>query len=104
MMHRAAQPTTKHRWLAGLATTCLVLAASGCEEPAHAAVVKCSGSNLSDVAVSTDCTVNIAKFDKQPSASITVNTKRQARTRAGAVRSGAVSEDLGRRGNIQNKK
>ena len=31
--------------------TCLALAASGCRPPGHAAVVRCSGSNLADINV-----------------------------------------------------
>src|SRR3546814_7958516 len=63
----------------------------------------CSGSNLSDVAVSKDCTVTIAKFDKQASASIKVNTKRRQAFVKGrfTVQQGTVRIEL--RGNTGTK-
>lgn len=57
--------------------TCLALAASGCRPPGHAAVVRCSGSNLADINVKKDCEVGIGKFDRQTSATIKVDTRRR---------------------------
>lgn len=103
MMRPAMQFATRHRWLAGLGTACLVIAASGCEAPPHAAVVKCSGSNLSDVAVKKDCTVTIARFDKQASARIKVDTRRRQAFVRGrfTVQQGTVRIEL--RGNTGTK-
>ena len=55
----------------------MALAASGCEAPAHAAVVKCSGTSISLVDMRHDCTLTIAQSDRQTSASIKINTKRR---------------------------
>src|SRR3546814_2741459 len=103
MMRPAMRAATKHRWLTGLGAAFLVLAATGCEAPPHAAVVKCSGSNLSDVAVKKDCTVTIARFDKQASASIKVDTRRRQAFVHGrfTVQQGTVRIEL--RGNTGTK-
>lgn len=50
---------------------------SGCDAPAHAAVVKCSSANLADVRVNQDCTITVQQFSEQTSALIKVNTKRR---------------------------
>lgn len=63
--------------MAGLGAACLTLAASGCRPPDHAAVVKCSGSNIAEVDVKKDCDVGIRKFDRQTSATIRVDTRRR---------------------------
>lgn len=103
MMRAAVHATTKRRWLTGLGAACLALAVSGCEAPPHAAAVKCSGSNLSGVAVKKDCTVTLEKFDKQASATIKVKTKRhQAFVRGRfTVQQGTVRIEL--RGNTGSK-
>ncbi|MCD9027121.1 hypothetical protein LDO26_02690 [Luteimonas sp. BDR2-5] len=80
MMRPGIRAATKHPWLAVLGAASLVLAASGCEAPAHAAVVKCSGSVVVadiDDDVKKDCTLAIAKFDRQTSASIRIDTGRR---------------------------
>jgi len=76
-MHIPQLSTTNRRWLAGLGAACVALAASGCEAPEHAAVVKCSARNVADVAVKKDCTVTIARFDHRATASIPANTRRR---------------------------
>jgi len=103
MMRADVHATTTHRWLASLGAACLALAASGCEAPPHAAVVKCSGANLSDVAVTKDCTVTIEKFDRQASATIKVKTKRRQAFVRGrfTVQQGTVRIEL--RGNTGTK-
>ena len=103
MMRPAVRSTTMRRRLAGLGVACFVLATSGCEAPAHAAAVKCSGSNLSDVAVKKDCTVTIARFDQQASASIKVDTRRRQAFVRGrfTVQEGTVRIEL--RGNTGTK-
>lgn len=91
-MRPAIHAATKRRWLAGLGAASLALATSSCEAPAHAAVVKCSGSNFSNIAVKKDCTVTIAQFDRQTSASIKVDTSRRQAFVSGTftVRQGTV--------------
>lgn len=103
MTRSAGRCTTRRRRLAGLGIACLVLAATGCEAPPHAAVVKCSGSNLSDVAVKRDCTVTIARLDKQASASIKVPARRRQAFVRGrlTVQEGTVRIEL--RGNAGTK-
>ena len=76
-MHLLQLPTANRRWLAGRGAACLALAASGCEAPEHAAVVKCTARNVADVAAKKDCTVTIAKFDHLVTASIKANTARR---------------------------
>ena len=51
-MMRPALRATRRPWpMACPGATCLALAASGCRPPGHAAVVRCSGSNLADINV-----------------------------------------------------
>ncbi|MGY1426585.1 hypothetical protein [Lysobacter sp. A289] len=103
MMRPTLRAAKKRWWLAGLVAASLALALSACEAPPHAAVVKCSGSNLSDVAVKKDCTVTIEKFDRQASASIKVKTKRRQAFVTGhfTVQQGTVRIEL--RGNTGTK-
>jgi hypothetical protein len=102
-MIAATPATAKRRWLAGLGAALLTLATSACEAPPHAAVVKCSASNVADVAVKKDCTVTIAKFDKQASARIKVKTRRRQAFVSGrfTVQQGTVRIEL--RGNTGTK-
>src|SRR3546814_16643464 len=97
MMRPNLAATTRRGWLAG-AGAALVLATSACTPPPHAAAVKCSSSNIADVAVKKDCTVTIAKFDKQASARIKVKTRRRQAFVPGrfTVQQGTVR--IGRRG------
>ena len=72
------------------------LALSACTPPPHAAVVKCSGSNIGNVVAKKDCTVTIARFDKQASARIKVDTRRRQAFVRGrfTVQEGAVRIEL----------
>lgn len=103
MMRPALAAATRRGWLAGAGAALLAFAASACTPPPHAAAVKCSSSNIADVAVKKDCTVTIAKFDKQASARIKVKTKRRQAFVTGrfTVQQGTVRIEL--RGNTGTK-
>src|SRR3546814_11371112 len=96
MMRPVLAAATRRGGLAGAGAAVLVLAASGCTPPPHAAAVKCSSSNIADVAVKKDCTVTIAKFDKQASARIKVKTRRRQAFVTGrfTVQQGTVRVEL----------
>src|SRR3546814_16422692 len=96
MMRPVLAAATRRGWLAGAGAALLVLAASACTPPPHAAAVKCSSSNIADVAVKKDCTVTIATFDKQASARIKVKTRRRQAFVTGrfTVQQGTVRVEL----------
>ena len=77
MTRPAVRAKTRRRWLAGLGIASLALATSGCEAPPHAALVKCSGTSLSYGDMRHDCTLTVAKSDRQTSASIKIDTPRR---------------------------
>lgn len=79
MIRPGIRLAAKHQWPAWLGAASLAIASSGCEAPAHAAVVKCSGSVLADVDVDVgkDCSLAIAKFDRPTSAGIRIDTGRR---------------------------
>ena len=68
---------TRCRWLAGLGAAALAVVISGCDAPAHAALLKCSGTDSAYANMRHDCTLTIEKFDRQTSTSIKINTKRR---------------------------
>src|SRR3546814_17381626 len=77
MVRPVSAAATSRGWRAGAGAALLVLAVASCTPPPHAAAVKCSSSNIADVAEKKDCTVTIAKFDTQASARIKDKTRRR---------------------------
>lgn len=77
MMRPATLAATKRCWLARLGAASLALATSGCEVPAHAALLQCSGTSVSYVDMRHDCKVTIEKFERQNSTSIKIDTSRR---------------------------
>lgn len=77
MTRSIARSAATRRWLAGIGAALLALATSGCEAPAHAAVVKCAATGLAVGNMRHDCTLTIAKTDRQAAATISIKTHRR---------------------------
>jgi len=79
-----------------LAAAFAALMASACSPPPHAAVVKCSGSNVSDYHVEKDCTVTVERFDRPTTATIRTDTRKRQAAAAGhfTVDQGTVRIEL----------
>lgn len=93
-MHSRSRPMT-------LRCTCLgsvfaALVASACSPPPHAAVVRCTGSNVMDYDVEKDCTVTVARFDQPTTATIQTDTRRRQAEVTGefTVQQGTVRIEL----------
>lgn len=74
----------------------IVLLASACSPPRHAAVVKCTGTNVSDYHVEKDCTVTVERFDQPTTATIRTDTRKRQAVAAGhfTVEQGTVRIEL----------
>lgn len=74
----------------------IALLASACSPPPHAAVVKCSGTNVSDYHVEKDCTVTVQRFDRPTTATIRTDTRKRQVVAAGhfTVEQGSVRIEL----------
>lgn len=85
--------TTRH---IRLGAAFIALMASACSPPPHAAVVKCSGSNLANYEVEKDCTITIARFDRPTTATIQTDTRKRRVVAAGefTVEHGTVRIEL----------
>ena len=74
----------------------IALVASACSPPPHAAVVKCSGTNVSNYHVEKDCTVTVQRFDRPTTATIQADTRKRQAVAAGhfTVEQGTVRIEL----------
>lgn len=74
----------------------IALIATACSPPPHAAVVKCSGTNVSDYHVEKDCTVTVERFDRPTTATIRTDTRKRQAAAAGhfTVERGTVRIEL----------
>lgn len=74
----------------------IAFAASACSPPPHAAVVKCSGTNVSGYHVEKDCTVTVERFDRPTTATIRTDTRKRQAVAAGhfTVEQGTVRIEL----------
>jgi len=66
-----------------LGTAFIALLTSACSPPPHAAVVTCSGTNVSSYHVEKDCTVSVERFDRPTTATIRTDTRKRQAMAAG---------------------
>ena len=74
----------------------IALVAPACSPPQHAAVVKCSGTNVSDYHVEKNCSVTVQRFDRPTTATIRTDTRKRQVVAAGhfTVEQGSVRIEL----------
>ena len=79
-----------------LGTAFIALLTSACSPPPHAAVVTCSGTNVSSYHVEKDCTVSVERFDRPTTATIRTDTRKRQAVAAGhfTVEQGTVRIEL----------
>src|SRR5690625_755878 len=93
-MHTWSQPMTFRHVCIGVAFAALL--ASACSPPPHAAVVKCTGTNVADYDVEKDCTITVEQFDQPTTATIQTDTRKRKAVVAGqfTVQQGTVRIEL----------
>lgn len=93
-MHGPRRPITHRCTCLGAVFAALVAAA--CSPPPHAAVVKCTGSNVMEYDVEKDCTVTVARFDQPTTATVQTDARKRKAEVTGefTVRQGTVRIEL----------